>query len=130
MQNAATAARPQLLVHEVVPAAEHYRDRLGFEIEFLYGKPPFYASVRRDGVSLHLKHVDKPELGRSNRAAGDGSIDVYIHTEDVDSLYEELKTRGAKIVGELEAKPWGLKEFEVEASGGYVLCFAQRIAER
>lgn len=120
-------AIPQLLVHDVVAAAERYRDRLGFAIDFYYGEPPFYACVRRDGVELHLKHVGQPELGRSNRAAGDGSIDVYIHTDGIQALFEEMRARGATIVGELEAKPWGLREFEVETPGGYILCFAERI---
>ena len=33
------------VVKDVLRSVEHYRDVLGFHIEFTYGQPPFYAGV-------------------------------------------------------------------------------------
>ena len=46
--------------------------------------------------------------------------------KEIEALYQQYLPTNA-VQSPLEAKPWGLKEFEVEAPGGYILCFAQRI---
>ncbi|WP_321474942.1 hypothetical protein [uncultured Paludibaculum sp.] len=38
-------------------AADFYRGQLGFIIDFLPGKPAFYASVSRDEACIHLRFV-------------------------------------------------------------------------
>jgi len=37
---------------------------------------------------------------------------------DIDATYEELRSRGARIVEPLEKKPWGLRKFTVEDIDG------------
>ena len=39
---------PILLVRNMTASADFFREKLGFEIDFLYGAPPFYGSVSRD----------------------------------------------------------------------------------
>ena len=46
---------PVVFVSDVRVAAEFYRDKLGFAIDFLHGHPAFYASVRRDEACIHLR---------------------------------------------------------------------------
>ena len=48
-----TCLAPQFLVDDLSEAMSYYRDRLGFEPDFVYES--FYASVSRDGFSIHLK---------------------------------------------------------------------------
>jgi hypothetical protein len=38
-------------------------------VVFVYGEPPFYAQVKRDGGLLNLKHMDAPVIdpGLRNR---------------------------------------------------------------
>jgi catechol 2,3-dioxygenase-like lactoylglutathione lyase family enzyme len=43
-------AIPILFVRDVAAAADFYEAQLGFQTDFLHGKPPFYASVSRDGA--------------------------------------------------------------------------------
>ena len=43
------------VVEDVVRSVEHYRDVLGFDIEFTYGQPTFYARVERGDVAIHLQ---------------------------------------------------------------------------
>lgn len=47
---------------------------------------------------------------------------VYIHIDgdedELEKLAETLRARGANVVGEIETKPWGMKEFLTEDSDG------------
>jgi hypothetical protein len=46
---------PVLFVSDLRVAAEFYRDKLGFAIDFLHGHPAFYGSVSRDEACIHLR---------------------------------------------------------------------------
>ena len=46
--SALLAAYPQLFVADMAVTVAFYRDRLGFEVAFLAGEPPFYGQVVRD----------------------------------------------------------------------------------
>src|SRR5262245_39498990 len=46
-------AIPVIFVRNVTASAHFYRDKLGFQIDFLHGLPPFYGAVSRDGAVLH-----------------------------------------------------------------------------
>ena len=66
----------------VLRSVEHYRDALGFQIEFTYGEPTFYAGVERDNVAIHLQAASE-----TKRQPGHGAINVCV--TGVDALYEE-----------------------------------------
>ena len=95
---------------------EHYRDVLGFRTEFTYGQPTFYAGVERDGVVIHLQAAD-----HTKRQPGQGAVNVFV--TDVDALYQELKSRGARILNEPKDYPYGMRDFDVNDLDGNKLCF-------
>ncbi len=76
-----------LVVRDVLQAVAHYRDVLGFRVEFAYGEPTFYAGVERDDVLIHLQAAD-----HTTRLPGHGAVNVFV--TDVDALYQELKSPG------------------------------------
>ena len=43
---------PQFAVPDVIAAAEHYRDILGFRILGYFGQPPVFSIVGRDNVEI------------------------------------------------------------------------------
>jgi predicted enzyme related to lactoylglutathione lyase len=92
---------PQFVVPDVIAAAEYYRDVLGFRIRGYFLDPPIYAIVARDSVAIHFGKVDAGIATSPNIQRREGSIDAYIWVNDVDSLFAELKERGAKIVQRL-----------------------------
>ena len=53
---------PVFRVEDVMVTAAYYRDVLGFEVDFVYGEPPFYAQVKRDRGLLNLKCMDEPVI--------------------------------------------------------------------
>jgi uncharacterized glyoxalase superfamily protein PhnB len=123
-----TAIAPYFLVADVVRAAEHYRDRLGFAIRgYFFEDPPVFAMVGRDDLIIMLALMESGR-GGSNRAHKSIGIDAYIWIEDVDALFAELQQRGADIVGPPVLRIYGLKELEVRDGDGYVICFGQHIA--
>jgi hypothetical protein len=51
------AAEPNLFVADFEAACAFYADKLGFEIVFTYGEPPFYGQVRRNQALLNLRLI-------------------------------------------------------------------------
>ena len=113
---------PQFLVDDLDRAVAHYRDRLGFELDFNYES--FYAAVIRDGVAIHLKHAQKVVADREHRKQNE-HLDAYISVSGVRALFTELQTRGAAVIKPLEERPWACVDFYVEDLDGYILCFSE-----
>ena len=104
------------VVQDVLRSVEHYRDVLGFHTEFTYGEPTFYAGVERDGVVIHLQAASE-----TKRQPGHGAVNVFV--TDVDTLYQELKARGARALNEPKDYPYGMRDFDITDLDGNQLCF-------
>ena len=107
---------PVLVVQDIGRAVEHYRDVLGFRIEFTYGEPAFYAGVERDNVLIHLQAARE-----TKRLPGHGAINIFV--TDVDAIYAELKARGARTLNEPKDYPYGMRDFDVLDLDGNHLSF-------
>jgi catechol 2,3-dioxygenase-like lactoylglutathione lyase family enzyme len=117
-----TRALPVIFVANVETSAEFFRNTLGFSIDFLHGKPPFYGSVSRGGACVHLKFVHEPVLavGAHDR---DGFITAFIEVENVKALYAEFVTAGATFDQKLKKQAWGGRDFVVRDPDGNGICF-------
>src|SRR5690606_22481404 len=76
--------QPVVVVPNVKETVAFYTEKLGFEVEFLWGDPPTHAGIQFDGktiqlsegqanpegVRLYLSVWDAPKLLRQYRAAG------------------------------------------------------------
>ena len=103
-------------------SAAFFRDKLGFEIDFLHGAPPFYGAVSRDGICLHLRFVHQPNF--ADLAARETSLILAsIEVENVQTLYEELKASGAPIAQPLIEQVWGGTDFHVRDPDGNMISF-------
>ena len=113
---------PILLVRDVTTSAEWFRDRLGFAVDFLHGLPPFYGSVSRDAVCLHLRFVHQPAF--AGLAAREKSlIAASIEVGYVQGLFEEMSGRGAEFVLFFAKQAWGGTDFHVRDPDGNVISF-------
>ena len=104
------------VVQDVLRSVEHYRDVFAFQTVFTYGEPTFYAGVARDGITIHLQAASA-----TKRQVGQGSLNVFV--TDVDALYGELKSRGARTLNEPKDYPYGMRDFDVNDLDGNHLCF-------
>ena len=117
---------PYLIVDDIFQSAEFYRNKLGFDFNRIWGEPPQFVIVHRDGVHIMLKCPSSPgNIRPNNRVNPDACWDAYIWVKDADALYEELRSRGVKITREIEDEPYGCRDFDVEDNSGYILCFGQ-----
>ena len=112
------AAATLFVVKDVLQSVEHYRDVLGFRVEFTYGEPAFYAGVERDNVAIHLQAASE-----TKRQPGHGAINVFV--TGVDALYQELKSRGARTMEEPADRPYGMRDFDIVDLDGNQLCFGE-----
>ena len=55
-------------------------------------------------------------------------LDAYISVTGAAALFDELRSRGARIIRPLEERPWSCLDFYVEDLDGYILCFSEAIA--
>ena len=115
-------AIPILFVSDVTKSAKFFRDKLGFQIDFLHGAPPFYGAVSRDGVCLHLRFVHDPFFAKA--AAQEKSLILAsIEVENVQRLFEEIDSRGAEFAQKLKKHAWGGADFHVRNPDGNAIAF-------
>ena len=115
---------PILLVRDVTATAHFFEDRLGFAVDFLYGEPPFYGSISRDGVRMHLRFVGEPVFAIA-AAREESLIAASFEVTDVQALFEELSGRGAPFAQGLERHDWGGTDFHIRDPDGNVVSFVE-----
>ena len=98
---------PELPVEDVVRAQQHYRDALGFKIGWLEPGGGIGA-VSRDNFAIFFRRRARPFEPAVH----------WLFAPMLDATFEELRSRGARIVEPIEKKPWGLRQFTVEDLDG------------
>lgn len=104
---------PELPFTDVAAAILHYRDVLGFDVNYSQHD---LGVMDRDGVRVLL-------IARTAKHSGIGSCSFYV--ADADALHAELVAKGADVQGPPVSQPWGLREFRVLDLEGNRLSFAQ-----
>jgi len=118
---------PVIATSEVRATVDYYSRVLGFKEHFVFGEPPVYAGVERDGVLLYIAHdLRLAALIKSN----DLHPDIFLWVQDVDALFAEHRERGAKIIEDVSDRPWDARQYVVEDPNGYRLKIAEPIDER
>ena len=119
-------AEPQLLVTDINRSCEFFCEKLGFSQVFSYGKPPYYAQVRRDAARLNLRCVEAPVIESAVRDREDllsASMTVATAAE-IKLLFLEFQSAGVTFRQKLKKQPWGAKNFVVKDPDGNLILFA------
>ena len=116
---------PVLLVRDVAAAAGYFRDRLGFSYDRLWGEPPNFCMVRRDGNTVMLSQAPPDAVLIPHWRVVGKMWDVYFWVDDAEAMYDELKHRGAIIDYHLGIKAYGVKEFGVRDVDDHDIGFGQ-----
>ena len=120
------AAEPQLYVADFEAACAYYTERLGFEIVFTYGEPPFYGQIRRGQAVLDLRLVHGPVFLDEVRER-DELLAAAIPVGDaaaLRALFEEFEAAGVGFFRPLKQERWGARTFVVRDPDGNLLLFA------
>jgi len=106
---------PTIVVADVVETIDFYHDKLGFDVDFIWGEPPEHAGVSLGSISVHFSK------GNPNP---DGFW-IYLVVVDVDALYDRYQGAGLEVEGKPETYPWGMREFNLTDLNGCRLRFGQ-----
>ena len=124
-----TSAVPQFAVADVVRTVKYYQQVLGFEVGGYWdgervhdheSASAVFGIVQRDDVRLHFNRAHSSYV-RPERT--DGGYDVYFHVVGIDELAEDLRSRGAEILGGPEDRVYGQRELVVRDCNGVLLAF-------
>lgn len=116
---------PILLVSDVVASANFYRDKLGFTYDGLWGTPPAFCILERDGLSLMLSRASDPSQIVPHWKIVQNMWNVYFWVEHVEELYKDFCDAGAPIDYELCDKAHGCREFGIIDPDGYDIAFGE-----
>jgi hypothetical protein len=103
-------AIPILRVESLELSITYYITQLGFGEEW---RSDGVASVRRDRTSIMLCEGDQGQRGTW----------LWISVSDVDALYAELASRGARLRHPPTNYPWGSRECQINDLDDHVLRF-------
>ena len=117
------AAEPQLFVTDVGASCEFYTKNLGFTVAFIYGEPPFYGQVFRDGARLNIRHLDEPAINPELRDR-EHLLSASITVDDAKPLFLEVQTAGVLFHQTLKTEPWGARTFIVRDPDGNLILFS------
>jgi RimJ/RimL family protein N-acetyltransferase/uncharacterized glyoxalase superfamily protein PhnB len=117
---------PILAVPDVQQAAEWYRDRLEFTLDWLYGDPPTHGAVSLGQWTTEGARI---QLSRTSEAISPTpglALYLFVST-DIDARYARYQKRGVEIARPLDDYPWEMREFTVRDPHGYLLRFGTRM---
>ena len=119
------AAEPQLFVADIEISCEFYTKKLGFTVAFIYGEPPFYAQVFRDGARLNLRSLPESAINTGLRDR-EHLLSATITLHDAEPLFLEFQAAGVVFHQTLKSEPWGARTFIVGDPDGNLILFAGR----
>jgi len=120
-RHAVVRTRHVLAVPELQKEKDYYIDKLGFVEDF---PAPGWAFLSLGDFKVMLGEC--PDDAKA-RDTGCHSWYAHVIVEDVNSLYADVKARGATILSALADKPWDIREFSVETPDGQRIVFGQVI---
>lgn len=122
-RSALLSAEPQLFVADIAKSCKFYTEKLGFEVAFTYGEPPFYGQVFRDGAKLNLRCLSNPAIDPQLRDS-EHLLSASITLDDAKPLFVELQAAGVTFHQTLRTEPWGARTFIVRDPDGNLILFA------
>jgi hypothetical protein len=115
------SARPNLEAKDVPALALWLEEALGFTIEVTMGDPINFAIVKHSGgASMALVGSDSPAIPSVPAC--------YLMVTGVDHLHEQCLLSGADTTVPND-RPWGLRDFVVEAPSGHLLALGQPVSD-
>ncbi|MCW1926572.1 VOC family protein [Luteolibacter arcticus] len=123
-----TSSAPVLLVRDVVAAANHYRDTMGFHYERFWGDPPGFVILHRDGMYLMLKQAEDPAHIIPHWTVSHNMWNAYFWVDDADALHVEFVKNGATIDYGPCDQPYGCREFGIQDLDGHDIGFGQVVS--
>jgi catechol 2,3-dioxygenase-like lactoylglutathione lyase family enzyme len=117
------AVTPDLIVSDLQRSIDFYCGKLGFIEPNVWGEPPCFAMMNRDGFDLMLSLAEDPSHVRPNGPTG--VWDIFLSITDVAAEMAALEAAGVPIAKGPTDTFYGMREIEVLDPDGHRLCLAQ-----
>lgn len=119
--------RIEIFPEDLDVTVDFYTEVLGFElVSDRRDDPEPYVALRRDEVHVGaLRSITAKRRAERRPPVG---VEVVLEVDDVDAELERVRTADWPIAEELEARPWGLRDFRVLDPSGYYLRITNRSA--
>src|SRR5215470_9948582 len=114
---------PQLVVPDVVKAAEFYCGKLDFELLGYFLDPPVYAMVRRNDVEIHFGKGDGGEIKTNESLRRGLGHDIYIIVSDIEAVFRELTEAGVEVIEGPVKRVYGSIEIVTRDCYGFKIVF-------
>ncbi len=121
-----TSVAAHLYVRDLKASTDFFTSRLGFNIDFIYGDPPFYGQVSRDHALLALRSMDESFFDEDIRRREEllaASITVATANE-IKNLFLSYQASGVSFAQPLKTEPWGARTFIVSDPDDNLILFA------
>lgn len=129
---------PLLQVYDMPTSVRFYRDKLGFSVKMtspaLGGEDRFHWVLLELGNAQLMLNTayefddERPVLPDRARTAAHDDTGLFFSCPDVDTAYEEFRSKGVA-ANPPKVAPYGMKQLFFHDPDGYGLCF-QWAAER
>ena len=111
-------AVPILYSSDIRRSLQYYTEVLGFDSKWEWGDPPTFGGVSKDLVDVFFCKDGQGQPGTW----------VAVMVNNVEELYERIKTKEGRVLAPPEDKEWGLREMLVEDPDGHVIRVGQPVA--
>jgi hypothetical protein len=121
-----TSVAAHLYVRDLNVSTGFFMQKLGFDLDFVYGDPPFYGQVSRDNARLALRLMEEPVFAGDIRAREDllsASITLG-SAEEIKQLFLAWQDAEVPFHQSLRNEPWQAKTFIVRDPDGNLILFA------
>jgi catechol 2,3-dioxygenase-like lactoylglutathione lyase family enzyme len=121
-----TRVEAQLFVADIRASCDFFTAKLGFEVVFTYGEPPFYGQVKRGDARLNLRRVCEPVfVGNIREREQLLSASMTLGSAAaLRQLFLQYQSAGVDFQQTLKQQPWGARDFIVRDPDGNLLLFA------
>lgn len=109
-------------VKDMEASLSFYRDQLGFEVTFTWEDPITYAVIKRGNIGINLTIRDDMPANYAPLAA------LYVYVHDVDALWQEFTSNGAKVTNPIGDRDYGMRDFDLEDPNGYRIVIGKGLA--
>jgi catechol 2,3-dioxygenase-like lactoylglutathione lyase family enzyme len=132
-QITATKITPNLIVSSVDRSLAFYTDVLGFGRGMTVPEqsPFVFASATSGAVEIFFNDrstVTKESPQMEGLAFGGGNT-MFIEVEGIDALHDRVAPN-VKVVMPIHTQWYGMREFAITDPDGYVITFAERVAQQ
>ena len=114
---------PVFLVKDIHQSVDWYTNKLGFEVEKVWGEPPAFAMADFGLATIMLKQSANGP--RTNHESDPNMWDAYFWVSKLKKLEQAFRENGVDIHRGPEETGYGFRELEIRDPDGHILCFGK-----